>query len=103
MMLKSRSEIMDFLNDEDNWETIPFSEDIRMRKLNLGDRSVRLVELKFYDPHLKINIWHVSSIQLFNETTEIFSPEINPYELADYIERHKNDEIIRDFVAKGDE
>ena len=31
-MLKSRSEIMDFLNDEDNWETIPFSEDIRMKK-----------------------------------------------------------------------
>lgn len=102
-MLKNKSEIMDFLNDEDNWETIPFSEDIRMRKLNLGDRSVRLVELGFYDPHFKVNMWHVSSIQLFDEATGIFNPEINLYELADYIERHKDDEIIRDFVAKGEQ
>ncbi len=96
-MLKNRSEIMDFLNDEDNWETIDFSKDIRIKKMNLGDKSVRLVELRFYD------LWHVSSIQLFNETTKIFSPEINPYELADYIERHKNDEIIRDFEVKGEQ
>ena len=102
-MLKSRSEIMDFLNDEDNWETIPFSEDIRMKKKNLGDRSVRLVELRSYDPHFKINMWHVSSIQLFDEATETFSPEINPWELADYIERHKDDEIIRDFEVKGEQ
>lgn len=96
-MLKNRSEIMDFLNDEDNWETIDFSKDIRMKKMNLGDKSVRLVELRFYDPHFKINMWHVSSMQLFDEATETFGPEISPYELADYIEIHKNDEIIRDF------
>lgn len=102
-MLKSRSEIMDFLNDEDNWETIPFSENIRIKKLNLGGRSVRLVELGFYDPHFKVNMWHVSSIQLFDEATGIFSPEISQYELADYIEIHKNDDYIRDFEVKGGE
>ena len=102
-MLKNRSEIMDFLNDEDNWQTIPFSEDIRMKKLNLGDRSVRLVELRFYDPHFKIDTWHVSSIQLFDEATETFGPEISPYELADYIERHKNDEGIKDLELKGEQ
>ncbi len=96
-MLKNRSEIMDFLNDEDNWETIDFSKDIRIKKMNLGDKSVRLVELRIYE------LWHVSSIQLFDEATETFGPEINPYELADYIERHKNDEIIRDFEVKGDQ
>lgn len=95
-MLKNRSEIVDFLNDEDNWKTIPFSEDIRMKKMNLGDKSVRLVELRIYD------LWHVSSIQLFDEATKTFDPEISPYELADYIERHKNDEIIRDFEVKGE-
>lgn len=95
-MLKNRSKIVYFLNDEDNWETIPFSEDIRMKKMNLGDKSVRLVELRIYD------LWHVSSIQLFDEATETFDQEISPYELADYIERHKNDEIIRDFEVKGE-
>lgn len=55
-MLKNRSEIVDFLNDEDNWKTIYFYEDIRMKKMNLGDKSVRLVELRIYD------LWHVSSI-----------------------------------------
>lgn len=27
----------------------------------------------------------------------------SPNELADYIERHKNDEIIRDFEVKGEQ
>lgn len=89
-MLKNISEIVNFLNDEDNWETIPFSEGIRMKKMNLGDKSVRLVELRIYD------LWHVSSIQLFDEATETFGPEISPYELADYIERHKKQENVAD-------
>ena len=71
--------------------------------MNLGDRSVRLVELRFYDPHFKINKWHVSSIQLFDEATETFSPEINPWELADYIERHNHDRYIKDFKLKGEQ
>lgn len=96
-MLKNRIEIVDFLNDEDNWETIPFSEDIRMKKMNLGDKSVRLVELRIYD------LWHVSSIQLFDEATETFGPEISQYELVDYIERHKNDQIIKYFEVKGEQ
>ena len=96
-MLKNISEIVNFLNDEDNWETIPFSEGIKKKKMNLGDKSVRLVELRIYD------LWHVSSIQLFDEATETFGPEISPYELADYIERHKNDQIIKDFEVKGEQ
>lgn len=96
-MLKNRSEIVDFLNDEDNWETIPFSEDIRIKKMNLGDKSVRLVELRIYD------LWHVSSIQLSYEATETVGSEISTYELVDYIERHKNDQIIKDFEVKGEQ
>ena len=70
---------------------------LRVKEMDLGDKAVNVIEVKTYNPYLKREEWTVESMRWFNKSKGCYEWFINTNELIDYLTKHKNDEVIKDF------
>ncbi len=97
-MLKNKEERRKFIQNEDNWKFLDsYLEGLRVKEMDLGDKAVNVIEVKTYNPYLKREEWTVESMRWFNKSKGCYEWFINTNELIDYLTKHKNDEVIKDF------
>lgn len=97
-MLKNKNERRKFIQNEDNWKILDsYLEGLRVKEMDLDDKVVNVIEVKTYNPYLKREEWTAESMRWFNKSKGCYEWPINTNELIDYLTKHKNDEVIKDF------
>lgn len=97
-MLKNKEERRKFIGNEDNWEILDsYLEGIRVKELDFDDKTVNVIEVKTYNPYLKKEVWVAESMRWFNKAKGCYEYLTNTNELIDYLTKHKNEGIIKEF------
>lgn len=97
-MLKNKEERRKFIENEDNWKILDsYLEGLRVKELDLGDKVINVIEVKTYTPYLKKEEWTAESMRWFNKSRGYYEYPTNTNELIDYLTKHKNDEVIKEF------